>query len=101
MKEKEAIAVRHRNRFGSARSCQFVKVLKYVGHYGAFFWAVLNTGCDQWVHLGPQLMDLFHHLQPTRIRKFLCDYLTKQHSIAVHIYRGCEVGGWGKASGAV
>ena len=94
MKEKEAIAVRHRNRFGSAMSCQFVKVFEYVGYCRAFLWAVLNTGCDQWVHLRPQLLDLFNHLlQPTRIRKFLCDYLTKQHSIAV--------GGWGKASGAV
>ena len=95
MEEKEAIAVEHRNQFGSAMGCQFVKVLEYVGHYGAFLWAVLNTGCDQWVHLGPQLLDLYNHLlQPTRIRKFLCVYLTKQHSIAVHIYLGCL--GWGR-----
>jgi len=99
MEENEAIAVGHRNQFGSAMSCQFVKVLEYVGHYGAFLWAVLNTGCDQ-VHLGPQLL-VNHLLQPTRIRKFLCDYLTKQHSIAVGGWGGGGVGEGGGGVGEV
>jgi len=42
MEENEAIAVGHRNQFGSARSCQFVKVLKYVGYYVMFLWSVLK-----------------------------------------------------------